>query len=201
MDPGAGKVYQFEVSLLDVEPTIWRAIEVPSDYSFWDLHVAVQDAMGWLDSHLHEFEVIDPVTRHIVRIGLPDGEFSGERSTLPGRELRISDYLRIDNAEANYTYDFGDGWVHRVRLTEIVEPDPVATYPRCVAGKRACPPEDCGGPWGYERFLDALQKPDHEEHDSMLEWVGGDFDPEAFDPLAIDFDDPSERWRITFQDG
>ena len=183
-----------------MEPRIWRAIEVTSDYSFRDLHVAIRDAMGWLDNHLHEFEIIDPVTRHIVRIGIPDEEFREERTTLPGWELRISDYLQMENAETNYAYDFGDGWVHRVTLTEMAQPDPAATLPSCVAGERACPPEDCGGPWGYERFLEAVRNPDHEEHESMLEWVGGDFDPERFDASDIQFDDPGERWRIAFQE-
>jgi hypothetical protein len=148
MKAGAGKVYQFEVSLLDVEPQIWRSIEVPSDYSFWDLHVAIQDAMGWFDSHLHEFEIISPDTLHTVSIGVPEAGFPGD--TLPGWELLISDYLRAANAETKYSYDFGDGWEHRVRLKGIVEPGLAATYPRCVAGERACPPEDCGGSWGYQ---------------------------------------------------
>jgi len=91
--------------------------------------------------------------------------------------------------------------MHRVTLKEIVDSDPSATYPRCTAGKRACPPEDCGGPWGYGLFLDANLNPGHEEHESMLEWVGGSFDPEMFDPLAVSFDDTIERWRSAFQDG
>ncbi|MDA1271895.1 MAG: plasmid pRiA4b ORF-3 family protein [Chloroflexi bacterium] len=143
-----GKVYDFGVSLREVEPPIWRAIQVPGGYSFWDLHVAIQDAMGWEDSHLHEFEIIDPATRHIVRISVPDGESIDQQPTRPGWEMGISDYLTMDNAEAHYAYDFGDGWVHRVTLKEVLDPDPAATYPMCVAGERACPPEDCGGPGG-----------------------------------------------------
>ena len=201
MEPRVGNIYHFEVTLLDVEPLIWRAIQVPDSYSFWDLHVAIQDAMGWFDNHLHEFEIIDSATRHIVRIGVPDGESLDQQPTRPAWEVGISDYLRLDNAEAHYAYDFGDGWVHRVTLKEILEPDPDVTYPRCVAGERSCPPEDSGGPRGYERFLDALQYPDHEEHESMMEWVGGNFDPEEFDPAKVSFDDPGKRWRIAFQDG
>ena len=191
----------FEVTLLDVEPPVWRAIQVTGDYSFWDLHVAIQDAMAWLDTHLHEFEVIVPATQHIVRIGVPDEESLDQQPTLPGWDRQISAYFQTDNADANYAYDFGDGWMHRVTLKEIVDADPSATYPRCVAGGRACPPEDCGGPWGYKRLLDAILNPNHEEHDSMLEWVGGSFDPEMFDPLAVSFDDPMERWRIAFRAG
>ena len=96
----------------------------PATTGFWDLRVAIQDAMGWEDYHLHEFDVIDPVTRHIVRIGIPDEEFSDERPTLAGWEVRLSDYLTMDNPEVNYAYDFGDGWMHRVALKGITKPDP-----------------------------------------------------------------------------
>ena len=110
----------------------------------------------------------------MVRIAIPDAEFPDEeRPTLPGWEALISDYFTPDNAAATYSYDFGDGWMHAVTLREILDRDPRMAYPRCTGGGRACPPEDCGGPWGYPDFLQAISDPDHEEHESMLEWTGG----------------------------
>ncbi len=201
MSPRSSTVHHFEVALQRVEPTVWREIQVPSDYSFWDLHVAIQDAMGWLDYHLHEFEIASPTTGELERIGIPDDAFDDEQPALPSWGLQISDYFSSEYPRATYTYDFGDDWLHTVTLRGVVERVPRMKYPRCVAGKRACPPEDCGGELGYEGFLDAIQNPQHEEHDSMLEWVGGSFDPEAFDAKSVHFDDPGERWRIAFREG
>ena len=201
MSPRSSTVHHFEVALQRVEPTVWREIQVPSDYSFWDLHVAIQDAMGWLDYHLHEFEIASPTTGELERIGIPDDAFDDEQPALPSWGLQISDYFSSEYPRATYTYDFGDDWLHTVTLRGVVERVPRMKYPRCVAGKRACPPEDCGGESGYEGFLDAIQNPQHEEHDSMLEWVGGSFDPEAFDAKSVHFDDPGERWRIAFREG
>lgn len=198
--PEPSHVYRFEVSLQEVEPPVWRAIQVPGDYSFWDLHVAIQDAMGWLDYHLHEFEIINPATGNVERIGIPDEDFLDEEQTLAGWEVKISDYFSPENATASYTYDFGDGWVHTVTVKEVVERDPDSSYPRCAGGQRACPPEDCGGPWGYQEFLEAIRNADHEEHHRMLEWAGGSFDAEAFDPGGVSFDDPAERWKLAFRD-
>ena len=198
MSPRSSTVHHFEVALQEVEPKVWRGIQVPSSYSFWDLHVAIQDAMGWLDYHLHEFEIVNPATGNTERMGIPDDAFDDEQPALPSWELQISDYFSSENARAIYTYDFGDNWQHTVTLKEVVERVPRMRYPRCVAGERACPPEDCGGIWGYQGFLDSIQNPHHEEHDRMLEWVSGSFDPEAFDPKSIHFDDPGERWRIAF---
>lgn len=194
------KVYYFEVTLREVEPPVWRSILVPGNSSFWDLHVAIQDAMGWDDYHLHEFEIINPATGQTDRIGIPDTEYlDEERPVLPDREVRISDYFSPENAAATYTYDFGDDWVHAVTLRDILDRNPQMAYPRCTGGARACPPEDCGGPWGYQDFLMAINDPGHEEHGLMLEWIGGSFDPEAFDAGEVSFDDPGERWRIAFQ--
>ena len=200
MTPPSSKVHHFAVTLQEVEPPVWREIQVPSDYTFWDLHVAIQDAMGWLDYHLHEFEITNPATGDVERIGIPVEDFLDQQPTLPGWEAQISDYFSSENAAASYTYDFGDNWLHTVTLKDVLERNPKMRYPRCVAGERACPPEDCGGPWGYEEFLEAIRNPHHEEHESMLEWAGGSFDPEAFESGDVSFDDPNERWRIAFRD-
>jgi hypothetical protein len=192
------KIYQFSVVLREVDPPVWRRIQVPGSYTFWDLHVAIQDAMGWRDYHLHEFEILNPATGDRDRIGIPSDEFSPDLEWLAGWEIPISAYFSPENPEALYTYDFGDGWEHSVTLEAILPREPGLDYPRCLAGERACPPEDCGGVYGYAEFLEAIQDPEHEEHQSMLEWVGDAFDPEYFRPEAVQFDDPDERWRIAF---
>ena len=190
-------VLQFKVQLRDIQPAIWRRIQVPAAYTFWDLHVAIQDAMGWKDCHLHEFQLGKAGPPEPVRIGIPDDEFPGERPTLPGWKTDIAPHFTIKGARANYLYDFGDSWEH-VLTFEGEYPRDRGRYPRCVAGARACPPEDVGGPPGYEDFIAAVTDRDHEQHDDMLQWVGGSFDPETFAAERVSFDDPRTRWRLAF---
>lgn len=184
------RVYQFKITLKGIRPPVWRRIQVPEDYSFWDLHVAIQDVMGWLDYHLHEFELIDPSSGMERRIGLPHEEFPG---TLAGWEQGIAEYFTEEGQTVDYVYDFGDNWEHKVELEKILPREEDVDYPRCIKGKRACPPEDCGGVWGYEEFLKVIDDPDHENHEEMLEWVGGEFDPDRFNLEDISFSDPDER--------
>jgi hypothetical protein len=193
-------VHQFLIVLANTEPVVWRRIQVPQRYSFWDLHVAIQDAMGWQDYHLHEFRVLDLKTGRMVRIGIPDDEFPDERPTMPGWEVRVTPYFdHLHVMAATYVYDFGDDWEHIV-VYEGTEPaDPSLTYPRCVSGARACPPEDSGGTHGYLEFLEAISDPNHPEHEDVVRWSGGSFDPDKFDPTRCSFDDPKKRWRIAFQ--
>jgi len=192
------QVFQFKITLNEIAPTIWRRIQVPGNYSFWDLHVAIQDAMGWLDYHLHEFELKHPDGHTIVRIGIPDEESAWSRETLAGWRVPIADYFTEANRTASYTYDFGDTWVHQIEFEGIESRSPQKEYPRCIGGERACPPEDVGGDGGYESFLEIIRDPEHEEHERMLTWVGGEFDPESFDPQEVIFDDPRERWDLSF---
>jgi len=195
------RVYQFRVDLKGVRPPVWRRIQVPESYTFWDLHVAIQDAMGWLDCHFHEFEVYDPSARHEVRIGIPDeGGLSGYKA-ISGRELMIADFFGADNNLAEYTYDFGDDWVHAVVLEKVVPREKGVRYPVCIAGKRACPPEDCGGLYGYEEFLEIIGDPHNEEHEEMLDWVGGEFDPEDFNVEDVRFRDPDKYFKEPFRFG
>jgi len=194
------QVFQFKITLNGISPAIWRRIQVPGDYSFWDLHVAIQDAMGWLDYHLHEFELKQPGSQTRVRIGIPDEDFDWSRKTLAGWVVAIADYFTEANRTALYTYDFGDSWVHQIKLESIESGSPQEKYPACIGGERACPPEDVGGVWGYESFLEIIQDPEHEEYEEMLSWVGGEFDPESFDPQEVRFDDPRERWNLAFGD-
>jgi hypothetical protein len=190
------KVYQFKITLRDSSPPIWRRIQVPETYTFWDLHVAIQDAFGWSDYHLHEFEILHPTSKRKVRIGFPDDDF--DRDILINWKEKISDYFTLENKKSNYTYDFGDDWVHTIVFEKILPHEENINYPKCTQGKRACPPEDCGGISGYEEFLEAIKDPKHEQHKEMMEWIGKDFDSEHFDPDEIEFDDPEKRRKIAF---
>ena len=190
------KIYQFKITLRDSKPPIWRRIQVPDTYTFWDLHIAIQDVFGWSDYHLHEFEMIHPSSKRKVKIGFPDEDFG--RDILPNWKQKIYDYFSMENKKSDYLYDFGDSWEHEITLEKILASEKGVNYPKCVKGKRAGPPEDCGGIWGYEEFLEAIKDPEHEQHNEMLEWIGGEFDSEYFDPNEITFDDPDKRLKTAF---
>src|SRR3989338_6598283 len=192
------QVYQFKISLENVKPLIWRRIQVPETYTFWDLHVAIQDSMGWLDYHLHQFDLINPQIRRKEEIGIPDED--GELEILPGWEIPISSYFSLENKKADYLYDFGDGWEHMIVIEKILPQEQGSRYPVCIAGERACPPEDCGGTWGYENLLEIIKDKKHEEYKRMMEWLGGKFNPEEFLPENVVFDNPQDRWAIAFED-
>jgi hypothetical protein len=194
------QVYQFKLVLVGVEPPIWRRIQVLETYSFWDLHVALQDAMGWLDYHLHVFRVAGSAAGAVEQIGIPnDDPFKGEPPTLPGWEIPITRYFTRPGTTVPYDYDFGDGWEHEVTLEAILPRQAGQEYPLCIDGARACPPEDCGGVNGYENVLTVIQDPTHEEHESMLQWLGGRFDPDRFDAKRVKFDDPARRFKLAFE--
>lgn len=194
------QIYQFKITLKDIEPPIWRRIHVPETYTFWDLHVAIQDVMGWLDYHLHEFEMIHPATGMTVNIGIPDEDFDLDTEILPGWKQKIADYFSIENSKAEYIYDFGDNWIHEIKLEKILPQERGIKYPLCIDGKRACPPEDCGGTWGYENFLKIIMDPRHERYEELLEWVGGEFDPEHFDVREVHFDNPKKRLKMVLEE-
>jgi hypothetical protein len=173
-------VGQFLIVLLGTAPLVWRRILVPEAYSFWDLHVAIQDSMGWTDSHLHEFEIVD-LTGHFERIGIPLDDLDDVRPTTAGWNVPISKVLVHGIGPMRYRYDFGDDWEHTLEF-EGVEAADGGRYPRCVAGAGACPPEDVGGTRGYAQFLHVIRHPTHPEHAETLTWAGGAFDAYAFDP-------------------
>lgn len=186
------RVYQFRVTLKGIRPPVWRRIQVPETYTFWDLHVAIQDAMGWGDMHLHWFVLRGRTSWQSTYIGVPGEEVFV--SVVPGWKVGVRDVFGPEHPVVDYVYDFGDDWVHTVRLEKVLPREEGAEYPRCVGGKRACPPEDCGGPWGYARLLEILRDREHPEHREWLEWLGRPFDPEDFDPGTVVFDNP--RWRL-----
>lgn len=195
-------IYQFRLELLEITPVIWRRIQVPAEYSFWDLHVAIQDAMGWLDCHLHEYRIKLPRSRSVLRIGLPDEALSND--VLPEWKVPIVDYFSEPGCAAEYEYDFGDGWNHRVLLEGILLREPSIKYPACIAGERACPPEDCGGIPGYEYLLEVLAGPDTDEYQDMVNWLRGHhknyfpYLPEHFVPSDVKFSSPRRRWNSAF---
>lgn len=193
-------VLRFRVELRAIAPPIWREIEVPSNYSFWDLHVAIQDAMGWLDYHLHAFlPANNDDDEGEWEIGIPaDDELLGGRDMLASWTVPVIKHFKQAGDRMAYVYDFGDDWTHDVLLEEIIPADSVRPA-ACTDGERACPPEDCGGPSGYQSLLEALADPAHDQHEEMKHWTGGAFDPERFDPGNVRFDDPQERWNRAFR--
>jgi hypothetical protein len=192
--------YQFKVTLKEIEPPIWRLIEVPATFSFWDLHVAIQDAMGWLDYHLHVFRIPNPETGQVDEIGISDDEpWDKGRFIHPGWEKPLTEYFSKPGDTADYEYDFGDDWEQEITLEEIQTRVPKAKYPRCIDGARSCPPEDFGGVGGYQSMLETIFDPSHEEYESTIEWLGGKFDPESFDAKKVKFDNPKRRWKKAFR--
>ncbi len=189
---------QFRIELRDIEPAIWRRLEIRAACTFWDLHVAIQDAMGWLDSHLHAFRLPAPLGRKVIQFGIPDPDrFEDDPEFLPGWEVPVTGYLKAGD-RIEYEYDFGDSWVHEVVFEAVGTRHSGTKYPRCLDGSRACPPEDCGGPPGYADLLSVIRNPSHPDYASTLRWLGGSHDPERFDPQAVRFDDPRKRWRRAF---
>ena len=166
-------VHQLKVTMVGIRPPVWRRVVVPSAITLSELHCVLQAAFGWWDYHLHEFDIAG------VRYGIDDGE--GWEPPKDERRARLGRLAPIGSS-FTYTYDFGDDWRHKVAVGQVTRADPSVAYPACSGGRRARPPEDCGGVSGYENLLAVLADPGDEEHASMLEWVGGAFDPEAFDP-------------------
>ena len=193
-------VLQFRVELEEILPVIWRRILVPSDYNFWDLHVAIQDAMGWMDCHLHHFEIKAKHKRTEERIGIPDMERCADDlpEVYPGWEIPVVSRFNDLGIAARYLYDYGDSWVHTVKLEGYLCRDKGTEYPICLDGDRACPPEDCGGARGYYELLEMLSDPDDEEYEDTRTWVGKAWHPEKFDRGTVEFWDPYKRWRRAF---
>ena len=192
-------MHQFLIVLAKAKPRVWRRIQVPIGYSFWDLHVAIQDAMGWFDYHLHEFEVRRSKRGPIQRFGIAGDELIDARPCEPDWRVAISDHVWAGMTPIQYLYDFGDAWHHMITYEGQVAAAAGAKYPRCIDGARRCPPEDCGGVYGYADFLDAIANPKHPVHPTLLEWAGGKFDPNDFKPQAVTFDNPRKRWKRAFE--
>ena len=168
-----GSVHQLKVTLLGLEPPIWRRIAVPSDVTLGDLHHILQDAMGWQHSHLHDFRV--------GKVTYGDPEMLAETGDRDEWQARLAEVAPKAKTHFRYTYDFGDGWEHEILVEAVGPPEPGTRYPVCLAGERACPPEDCGGVWGYADLLEIMVDPSNPEYEEMMEWMDGPIDPDAFD--------------------
>jgi hypothetical protein len=169
-------VYQLKITLHDISPPIWRRVQV-KDCTLAKLHDVIQTCMGWDGGHLHAFEIGGEQYGE----PFPDGSMEYHDS----RRIKLSQLAAQGVQKFSYTYDFGDNWEHTIQMEKTLPAESGVRYPRCIDGARACPPDDCGGPWGYADFLEAIQNPKHPEHEDMVEWIGGEFDPEAFDVGAI----------------
>ena len=166
------QIYQIQVVLTNTKPKIWRRLLVNSDILLVDLHRIIQTAMGWTNSHLHLFN--DGMTDYAPR----EFEVEGSRNS---RTIKLYSILKKEKSKILYEYDFGDSWNHDIILEKIIKEEDTGQIPRCIKGKRNCPPEDCGGTWGYNDLLLTISNPKHEDYESMMEWLGGNFDPEHFD--------------------
>jgi hypothetical protein len=177
---------QLRVSIDRIEPQIWRRLIVPSSFNLRDLHLVLQAAFGWMNAHLHEFEIGG---LRFADADVANAENGRDDSrAFEEMDVRLRDFTRQPGTTFSYVYDMGDNWVHTVCLEKHVAVEPAPKSARCVEGARARPPEDVGGPSGYQDFLEALLDPAHEEHKQMKRWVGGHFDPEWFDLGLINED-------------
>jgi hypothetical protein len=171
---GGIPIYQLKITLKRSKPPIWRRVLVKADMPLSRLHTVIQRVMGWTNSHLHQF-VIDGVSFATPN---PDIDFGSDSLN----EKRYSLGLVAPDAKKRfvYEYDFGDGWEHEILVEKILPPDPGLKRPICLAGALACPPEDCGGVWGYYNLLQALADPKHRDHPDLSQWIGGEWDAEHF---------------------
>jgi hypothetical protein len=169
----SGPIFRLKVTLRGSKPPIWRRFLVPSTITLKRLHDSIQAVMGWTDSHLHQFEMAG------IFYGAPDRELGMTR--VNENKATVDQLLRRPKDRLTYEYDFGDSWVHDVVLEAVLPPGGDGRFPIVEAGRRACPPEDVGGIYGYADFLKAIANPKHPEHQEMLEWAGESFDPELFD--------------------
>jgi hypothetical protein len=174
--PAFRSVYQLKVTIRHIKPPVWRRVLVDGSTTLDEVHEVIQAAFGWWNYHLHEFEVDGK------RFGVldPDEDDWG-LPTIDERFVPLASIAPAEGATLGYTYDFGDGWDHEIVVEKIL-PAAGAAVPACIGGRRACPPEDCGGPWGYKELLAILADPTHPEHRERGEWIGRPIDPEAFDP-------------------
>ena len=185
----AAAIAHLRIKLDDVEPAVLRRVQVPVTIRLDRLHLVLQAAMGWTNSHLYE------IRAHDVGWGMSDPDFGD--GPLDASKARLIDVLEdVGTRSLKYVYDFGDCWEHSVRIERITDAVPGMIYPCLVEATGRCPPEDVGGPWGYREFLDAIADPDHQEHAERLEWIGGTFDPTTVDlqRLTKAVDSLAKKW-------
>jgi hypothetical protein len=175
----AHTIARLKITLGDVKPAVLRRVEVPFDIRLDRLHLTIQAAMGWTNSHLYEIRAGG------VGWSTPLPDVDGGRDFLDARKAKLDDVLEdIGTKTLRYIYDFGDGWEHTIKVERLADPEPGTLYPRLTEASGRCPPEDVGGPWGYAEFLEAMSNPKHERHDALAGWI----DEDQFDPTAVDTD-------------
>ncbi|MCV2887093.1 plasmid pRiA4b ORF-3 family protein [Ruegeria aquimaris] len=184
------RIIELTITLEDIDPAVTRSLQVPADIRLDRLHLTLQAAMGWTNSHLYMFEAGGTTW------GLPDPDFGGD--DLPANKTTLARVIEDTGASTiTYLYDFGDSWEHKIRIGATGEPVPGALYPRLTDIAGRCPPEDVGGVPGYEAFLEAIGDPGHPEHADLRTWYGGEFDPNIpeSDELRLDVLKLAKRWQ------
>jgi hypothetical protein len=187
----AATIARLKITLDDVKPVVLRRVEVPFDIRLDRLHLTIQTAMGWTNSHLYE------IRGGGVGWSAPDPDAGWGGDFMDARKARLGDILEdIGTKTLKYLYDFGDGWEHTIKIERLIDPEPGMLYPRLIEAKGHCPPEDVGGPWGYGELLEALADPSHERHGELKEWLADDFNPHVVDIdwLSKDVADLAQRW-------
>lgn len=172
---GMTQIYEIKITLQDVKPAIWRRLHVPSDITLAQLHEVIQIAMGWTNSHLHQFVIAG---ERYGSAEMDDDDFGHKMVD----EHRVQlDKVATPKSRFVYEYDFGDDWRHEIKVEKVVASQEGIKTPYCITGELACPPEDCGGAWGYVDMLEKLAEPTGEERSELIEWLGYEFDPQQFD--------------------
>jgi hypothetical protein len=193
------KVLQFKVSLLNITPPIWRRIQISDLCTFWSLHVAIQDAMGWLDEHLHEFSLESPYNKKEIRMGIPFEDDIEEINPEAGWYFKVAPFLER-NKSFLYIYDFGDNWRHKVEFEGAYDKVPDIKYPSCIGGERKCPPENVGSISGYERLVKAMNNKKSPDYIRYIRWLGKHYDPEDFDCKKVKFSRANYRLNKLLED-
>lgn len=169
----AENVLHLQIELRSIEPKVWRLVVVPDTITLTRLHHIIQAAMGWTDTHLHEFDIGG------LRYGEPDPEWDFDDSVISEKRVRLLKALE-GRKSFDYLYDFGDGWEHKITIKKSLANTLPMPHAICLDGENACPPEDIGGPYGYAEYVEAISNENHPEHDEMIEWGYEDFDPAVF---------------------
>ena len=168
----ADTIARLKITLDDVEPTVLRRVEVPFDIRLDRLHLTIQAAMGWTNSHLYELRAGD------VGWSTPESDIDWTGDFLDARKARLDEVLEDVGTKAlRYLYDFGDGWEHTIKVERLTDPEPGQLYPRLIEASGRCPPEDVGGPWGYAELMEAIDDPTHERHADLGDWIPDGFNP------------------------
>ena len=167
-------IFQFRIQLKNIsKPPVWRQIVVPAQFDFYRFHLVIQEAFGWENCHMFQFSPQGFGSYPTIKEPFDEGE---DDDFMEAEETKLNEIFKKEGQTFNYIYDFGDTWEHKITL-EKIKTDKTITAD-CIAGKGACPPEDCGGPWGYMNLIEVLNDPAHPEHEEMKEWLGMDEDDE-----------------------